>query len=203
MTDKEKPTTQLPPRIEEQKPIRTWAENIRISLIRAAEWIAERGPSIVLLRIYAQIARRITGAPILRYSEITPQLHVGGQPYARGMDSLHQRGITAIVNMRKYHDDRKSGVVMPNYLHLRIADNTAPSQAQLHEGVAFINQQIETGGKVYVHCGVGVGRAPTMVAAYLVSTGMTPEAAWETIRETRPFIWPNRHQRASVEEFAR
>ena len=65
-----------------------------------------------------------------------------------------------------------------------------------------MGQQIEQGNGVYIHCGVGVGRAPTVAAAYLVSTGMTPEEAWTMLRAIRPFIWPNRRQRASVKQFA-
>jgi len=33
-----------------------------------------------------------------------------------------------------------------------------------------------------------VGRAPTLAAAYLISTGMTLDEALATIRRTRPFI---------------
>ena len=41
-------------------------------------------------------------------------------------------------------------------------------------GVCFIDAEINRGGKVYIHCAVGCGRAPTMTAAYLISTGDAP-----------------------------
>ncbi|MFW6082850.1 MAG: protein-tyrosine phosphatase family protein, partial [Chloroflexota bacterium] len=56
-------------------------------------------------------------------------------------------------------------------------------------------------GSVYVHCGSGVGRAPTLAAAYLVFTGLTPSEAWAKIRRTRPFILPRPRQIARVAEF--
>ena len=165
-------------------------------------WLTERPLHLTWLRIYDQAARRITGAPPQRYSQITPQLHIGGQPFRRGLDSLQNRDISAIVNLRRTHDDRQNGVVLNDYLHLRVTDNTAPTQAQLREGAAFIAKHIDEGDSVYVHCGVGVGRAPTLAAAYLISTGLTYDEALALIRDVRPFIWLNRQQRASLRTFA-
>jgi protein-tyrosine phosphatase len=66
-----------------------------------------------------------------------------------------------------------------------------------------MRQVIQNGGRVYVHCAGGVGRAPTMAAAYLVSTGLATEEAWALIRRKRPFIKPTEAQRAALEQFAR
>ena len=172
------------------------------SLARAWEWVTHRPLHLTGLRIYDQLSRRITGAPLQRYSQITPQLHIGGQHDARGMKAMQERGVTAVVNLRRKHDDARAGAAPEAYLHLPVPDNTAPTQEQLREGVDFITQQIEAGGAVYVHCGVGVGRASTLAAAYLVNTGLTPAEAWAKIRSVRPFIWPNRRQRASITRFA-
>ncbi|HDD23994.1 MAG TPA: hypothetical protein ENF52_00965, partial [Chloroflexi bacterium] len=57
-------------------------------------------------------------------------------------------------------------------------------------------------GGVYVHCGAGVGRAATMAAAYLVSTGLTPDQAWARLRAVRPFIRPQPVQSAQIQRFA-
>jgi dual specificity MAP kinase phosphatase len=63
-------------------------------------------------------------------------------------------------------------------------------------------EEVERGGGLYVHCGSGIGRAPTMAAAYLVDTGLTPNQAWACIRAVRPFIRPKPAQVAQVERFA-
>jgi hypothetical protein len=41
---------------------------------------------------------------------------------------------------------------------------------------------------VYVHCGSGVGRAPSLAAAYLISEGATLDDAVAKIQKARPFI---------------
>lgn len=170
---------------------------------RIKTWVRERSPFTIGLRLYAQIARIVIGAPLLQYSRIYPWLYVGGQHRARGWSILQQEGITAIINLRQEFDDKGGSIPSEHYLHLAVQDNHAPSLEQLHQGVSFIREQIENGGKVYIHCGVGVGRAPTMAAAYLVSEGLTPKEAWRVIRMIRPFILPVRSQIIRVEQFAK
>ncbi len=146
--------------------------------------------------------RIVTGAPIRSVSQITPQLHVGGQYRRRGWPRLAARGITAVVNMRVEFDDARAGIAPPRYLHLPTTDDEPPTLEQLLKGIAFIAEEITRGGAVYVHCGAGVGRAATMAAAYLVSTGLTPDEAWARIRAVRPFIRPRPGQVAQVERVA-
>ena len=114
----------------------------------------------------------VTGAPTQHFSRIQPGLYVGGQFLARGWPQLSRRGVTAVVCMRGEFDDREAGIAPPDYLYLPTVDNHAPTLEQLRQGVDFIRGQIENGGAVYIHCWEGVGRAPTMAAAYLVSTGL-------------------------------
>ena len=99
-------------------------------------------------------------------------------------------------------DDQAAGIAPPRYMHLKIIDNTPPTLEHLQAGSDFIAQEIRQGGKVYIHCAAGVGRAPTMAAAYLVSTGRSPAEAWTQIRQVRPFIRPTPAQIAQVDAFA-
>jgi protein tyrosine/serine phosphatase len=149
-------------------------------------------------RLYLYLVRR----PVLRYCPVTPQLYVGGQINARGWAWLAARGLSADLNMRSEFDDAAHGITPETYLWLPTKDDHAPTLEQLRSGVAFMRQTIEGGGKVYVHCASGVGRAPTMAAAYLVSAGLSPDQAWALIRATRPFIKPTPPQLAVIESFA-
>jgi predicted protein tyrosine phosphatase len=142
------------------------------------------------------------GRPVLRYCQVTPQLYVGGQINAAGWRWLAERGLSADVNMRSEFDDVAHGIEPDAYIWLPTDDDHAPTLDQLRSGAAFIGQAVEEGRKVYVHCASGVGRAPTMAAAYLISTGQGVDQAWSLIRAARPFINPTPPQLAVIEEFA-
>jgi len=167
-------------------------------------WVELRrqGPRIALLYLVDHVMRLVTGAPPRFYSQVTPHLHVGGQFSAKGWEKLQERGISAVVNLRDEFDDREAGIAPPAYLYLPTVDNTPPTLDDLCRGVHFIEQERARGGRVYVHCMLGVGRSVTLVAAYLVAKGATPAQAWKTIRRARPFIQPTAGQVAIVEQFA-
>ncbi len=164
--------------------------------------LTRQGVWVTVLWAADHAVRFVMGAPIRHVSQITPQLHVGGQYRRRGWSRLAVRGITAVVNMRVEFDDARAGIAPPRYLHLPTMDDEPPTLEQLRQGVAFITEEIARGGGVYVHCGAGVGRAATLVAAYLVGTGLTPDEAWARIRAVRPFVRPGPGQVAQVERFA-
>ena len=160
------------------------------------------GPRAVALRWVDQIYRRTTGKPVWGLSAVTPQLLLGGQHYKNGYARMCEFGISAIVNMRKEHSDIENGIAGERHLQLATIDNTPPTVEDLMRGSDFIREEIERGGKVYIHCAVGCGRAPTMTAAYLISTGMSPEAALRRIKKIRPFINLTRSQQHVLGEFA-
>jgi protein-tyrosine phosphatase len=186
------PTAQPIIAVEEVKPPTPW--NRFWSLLRV-------GPKGVILRLYDQFMRKLSGTPVWKYSRITPNLYVGGQHVnLKGMDL---EGITAIVNMREdYYSDEKRGIGGKRHLHLATRDNTPPSIEALDKGADFIHQEITTGGKVYIHCGVGIGRAPSMAAAYLIKyENMTSASAMALITKTRPFIHLTRKQYQQLDAF--
>ena len=58
------------------------------------------------------------------------------------------------------------------------------------------------GGKVFVHCREGVGRAPTVAAAFLVSQGVPLEQALAQVRKGRDIAALNSLQYESLLAFA-
>ena len=164
--------------------------------------LAEQGFGVTVWWAADHAVRIVTGAPLRRVSQITPQLHVGGQYRRRGWSRMEARGITAVVNMRVEFDDQEAGIAPPRYLQLRVVDDQAPTLEQLAKGVAFMAEEVALKGAVYVHCGSGIGRAATMAAAYLISTGRTEPDAWALIRAARPFIRPTPQQLEQIQRFA-
>jgi hypothetical protein len=171
--------------------VAAWQAQYRdLGFRKVALWIAE------------SLVSCVTGAPLLATSRITPQLHLGGQYSRRGWPILARRGITAVVNLRAEFDDSVAGIAPPRYLYLPTADNEPPSQEQLREGIAFVSQEIARGGGVYIHCHAGTGRAATVTAAYLTTTGLTPDEAWGQVRRARPFVCPTPAQARQVDRLA-
>jgi hypothetical protein len=181
--------------------LRLFADLPRVFIILVRE-VKRKGVWVASQYTVDHVVRLSTGAPPLRYSRITPHLHLGGQYTSSGWRRLQKRGVTAVVNLRDEFDDAEAGIAPERYLFLPTIDDTPPTLAQLSQGVRFIHREIKGGGQVYVHCMLGVGRSVTMVAAYLVATGMTPVAAWRAIRRRRPFIQPTLGQEARLAEFA-
>jgi hypothetical protein len=157
-----------------------------------------QGPYVVFAGLWDFVMRAFTGAPMARYSQITPQMIVAGQYQKRGWIILQARGVTASINMRSEFDDVVAGIAPLRHLRLEVEDNTPPTLDQLKRGVDFISEEVERGGKVFIHCAAGIGRAPTMAAAYLVSTGLTPAQAWAKIKGVRPFVRPTPGQEEQI-----
>jgi hypothetical protein len=165
------------------------------------ERLSQQGLRTTFLWAADHAVRIVTGAPIRRVSQITPYLHVGGQYRRRGWPRLAARGITSVVNLRIEFDDEEEGIAPSLYLYLPTIDDDAPTLEHLDAGARFITERVSDGGGAYVHCGSGVGRAATLAAAYLISTGLTADQAWARIREVRPFIRPSQVQLEQIERF--
>ncbi len=153
-----------------------------------ARRVRTQGVRTTLQWIIAVGIPRLTGRLSLRYSRITPNLYLGPQYGQKGKLVLEDAGITASISLREEFDDAEHELQLADYGYFPIEDNTAPSLENLDEGVAFIRRVIQGDGSIYVHCGSGVGRAPTMVAAYLIAEGDTVHEAVEKIQHARPFI---------------
>jgi protein-tyrosine phosphatase len=165
--------------------------------------LVEHGVRATWLWVGDKVVRRTQGFSVPAISRVAPSLYVGGQHRQRGLSKMRRLGITAVVNMREESDDGPRELGLDHYLWVETTDDTPPTLAELADGARFIEQQISTGNGVYIHCAAGVGRAPTMAAAYLISQGATAEAAWGTIRAGRPFIRPTPPQIEAIAAFER
>lgn len=157
--------------------------------------------TIHLQRLKDHTWRRITGVPRVKRSLILPNLYLGGQYGLHAMETFDEWGVTAVVNMRIHsiHQDFRS--VPLKILNLPTPDYYAPTQKQLEKGVEFIQNEINNGGKVYIHCRQGEGRGPTMTIAYLITTGLTLEHAIQLVKKVRTFIHPTKNQIQALKEF--
>ncbi len=87
-------------------------------------------------------------------------------------------------------------------LHLPVDDLTAPTPTQLRAALAFIDWHRSLEQRVAVHCLVGQGRTGTVLAAYLIRSGLTPTEALRELRTVCPGAVENPVQERALEEFA-
>lgn len=90
-----------------------------------------------------------------------------------------------------------------DYLHLPVEDFTAPDLNQIERAMEFILHQNSLGHAVLVHCQAGIGRTGTILACFLVTQGMEPNPAIQTVRDLRPGSLEVYTQEYAVHQFAR
>jgi hypothetical protein len=134
------------------------------------------------------------------FDRITPRLWLGGAPtYERDYRFLLDNDIAAVLDMRAEREgDRdfyaRHGIA---YHRLKVLDATVPAEEYLTEGANWINEQIEQGRTVLVHCAKGRGRSATLVAAYLMRHEALPyDDCHELMKAARPLVkLEDRHRR--------
>jgi len=125
--------------------------------------------------------------------------------YPRGdreLQALAEHGVRLLVNLHaQAHPPEQLQRFNLTEVHLPVADFTAPSQAQLADGVQAMRQSLERGQAVAVHCGAGLGRTGTLVACYLAADGLSAEEAITKVRRLRPGSIETPEQEAAVRSF--
>lgn len=114
---------------------------------------------------------------------------------------LGAEGITYDISLEKDQVDSPFGVV--SYVWIPVEDHQAPIQEQFEFGVSVLNKIVVMGKKVYIHCKNGHGRAPTLVAAYLIKKGKTIDEAVAFIKSKRPSIHIEDIQKKALVEFSK
>jgi protein-tyrosine phosphatase len=161
--------------------------------------------SRIWLRILARLMEWLTDIQPkqLNYSDVTPQLAVGGA-FRRGqIKSLKQRGVTAIVDCRLEARDDPEALASAGIelLHLPTLDRHGFTYAQMQDGVDWVLDHTSDGGKAFLHCEHGVGRAPLMTCAVLVAQGYSAPEALRIVRGARWQALPNDRQLAALLSF--
>ena len=117
---------------------------------------------------------------------------------------LHAQGIRAVVSLLNIPNDKAifefAGF---SFLCLPVPDGGAPTVAQAHEFVRFVDDQRAQTRPVAVHCEAGLGRTGTMLAAYLISQGQNAEAAIANVKAVEPAAIETGWQRQFLAEYAR
>lgn len=139
----------------------------------------------------------------LEYSYITDGIYIGTNQccHTHFDEKLKHEGIEADISLEGERVDTPFGVQF--YTWIPIKNHTAPTIEQLEFGVVTLEKLVAMKKKIYVHCQNGHGRAPTMVAAYLIKKGKSVDEAIKFIKEQRPTIHLEEVQREALKGFSK
>ncbi|KAI0307006.1 protein-tyrosine phosphatase-like protein [Multifurca ochricompacta] len=97
---------------------------------------------------------------------IDGQLYIGNLSAAKSLDLRRHFGITHIVSVCPDYSSRGS-----NHLIIPVQDSEYDDiLIHLPNACHFMRSAMDAGGRVLVHCHMGISRSATVVAAYLMST---------------------------------
>ncbi len=117
---------------------------------------------------------------------------------------LHSAGVRAVVCLLNIPSDKAvyeaAGFA---FLYLPVPDGGVPTIEQATEFVLFVRTQRTAQRPVAVHCEAGLGRTGTMLAVYLISEGLSAEAAIRRVRDAERVAVETQHQIQFLEEYAR
>jgi protein-tyrosine phosphatase len=115
------------------------------------------------------------------------------------MDAFLKAGVYTFIDLTELNEllpyenilkqQGKNYGINPAYHHFPIRDHTTPSAETMTAILDTIDEAIENGSCVYVHCWGGVGRTGMVVGCYLVRHGNTNEQALALVNKlykTRP-----------------
>lgn len=123
-------------------------------------------------------ASGVSVAGVKNFEVVDAKVWRGAAPTEASYRDLAAQGVTTIVDLRAEDDVDPDPDVLAELglerVAIRIRDGQAPTASQVQQ---FLDVVAASEGTVFVHCGAGVGRTGTMVAAYRVATGQSAEEA--------------------------
>lgn len=139
----------------------------------------------------------------LNMSWITPNLAVGGRIHPEDIKALAASGVTHVVDTRSEYRDDAEALAKEHIelLYLPTADTQPLTSEQMFQGAQWVQERIEQGGRVLIHCEHGVGRSAQLTCAVLIYDGMHAHDALQLVQQKRWQAAPNHRQVRRLREF--
>ena len=142
-------------------------------------------------------------------AQLLDHLYIGNWTDADNVPKLRECGITHVLNLARYRDSSKSPYApdsgITGYKQIDADDRVGYDIMQhFPAAIAFIEQAREDGGRVLVHCALGVNRSGAICAAYIMAyTRMDLLKTIKYLKERRNVILGNRGFQKRLICFAR
>jgi protein-tyrosine phosphatase len=139
----------------------------------------------------------------LNMSWVTDNLALGGRIHPADIRALARTGITHVVDTRSEHRDDAQALAKEHIelLYLPTADTKPFTIEQMMHGAKWVDERIQQGGRVLIHCEHGVGRSALLTCAVLVYGGMHARDALLLVQQKRWQAAPNHRQIERLREF--
>ncbi|MGC6442297.1 MAG: dual specificity protein phosphatase family protein [Rubripirellula sp.] len=138
------------------------------------------------------------------WDHVDPNVIVGAYPFARDVRAMSQAGVTSVVNTCEEYvgpvdQYDKFGI---EQLRIPTTDFTHPRLEDVQRAVEFVEQQVQRGGTVYIHCKAGRARSATVALCWLMKyRQMDLLSAQEHLLRHRAHVNPRLTQRPVVLQF--
>ncbi|KAI7827072.1 dual specificity phosphatase, partial [Gamsiella multidivaricata] len=130
---------------------------------------------------------------------VLPHLYLGAEHNAMDVNTLSRLGITAVLNIVK---TMHGGSI--HYKNLSWTHHQRNLQSEFPMAFAFIEDVKSMGGKVLVHCQLGVSRSASLVIAYVMKTlQLSLTDAYEYVKSHSSVISPNMSLMYQLAEFGK
>ncbi|GHE77556.1 diacylglycerol kinase family protein [Thalassotalea profundi] len=133
-----------------------------------------------------------------RIHHIKYGVHVGSRLNSSSLLTLEDLNIKAIVDMTaEFNALNWSASAMEfEYLNIPVLDHQSPKIEELRQAITWIENQVEQGHPIVVHCALGRGRSVFVVAAYMLAKqpNLSVREVLENISKIRHFASLNPSQ---------
>lgn len=141
--------------------------------------------------------------PARRPTLVEPGIWIGGIPSRRCWHELCRGGVTAAVCLLREGPPPRWTTSVEQLLWLPVTDHYAPTPEQFTAGCDFLDRRHAQGSSSFIFCGAGMGRAPTLYAAWRARrTGEPLDAAIEKMCAARPVVSLTRRQVAALHSWS-
>lgn len=169
-----------------------------VGVRRVVAWWAHSGPALA----FSRITDEVLGLPLRKNCEIDDFLWVGARPRLLGrvfLKKIFRRTPVSLLrgDLPGVFPSKSKNTVVP------ITEFVEIPQSDFLAAISLLEKLREDGERAFVHCREGVGRAPSVAAAYLIYRGAPLSAALDKVTAGRRVTKINFLQKASLVRFER